>query len=62
MFSYLQNHEEMIAGGWIEVSKDHSTSYYPPDNHHAGAWAIIKVKGPQYQWLAGGCYLEIGLF
>ena len=52
----------MIAGGWIEVSKDHSTSYYPPGNHHAGAWAIIKVKGPQYQWLAGGYYLEIGLF
>ena len=26
----------------------------------AGAWAIIKVLGHQYQWLAGGYDLELG--
>ena len=28
----------------------------------AGTWAIIKVSGHQYQWLAGGYDLEIGHF
>ena len=28
----------------------------------ASAQAIIKVSGHQYQWLAGGCDLEIGHF
>ena len=28
----------------------------------AGTWAIIKVSGYQYQWLAGGYDLEIGHF
>ena len=27
----------------------------------AGAWVIIKVLGHQYQWLAGGNDLEIGI-
>ena len=44
-----------------------------PDHNHlrttgtddptlTGAWAIIKVLGRQYQWLAGGYDLETGLF
>ena len=28
----------------------------------SGAWAIVKVSGHQYQWLAGGYDLEIGHF
>ena len=28
----------------------------------AGAWAIIKVLGDQYRWLAGGYDLKIGHF
>ena len=28
----------------------------------AGAWAIIKVSGHHYRWLAGGYDLEIGHF
>ena len=28
----------------------------------AGAWAIIKISGHQYQGLAGGYELEIGHF
>ena len=28
----------------------------------AGAWVIIKVKGHQYWWIAGGYDLEIGQF
>ena len=28
----------------------------------AGAWAIIKVSGYQYQWLAGIYDLEMGYF
>ena len=28
----------------------------------ADAWAIIKVSGHQYQWLAGGYDLEVGHF
>ena len=28
----------------------------------AGTWAIIKVSGHQYLWLAGGYGLEIGHF
>ena len=43
---------------------------YPGDKHLlttntddlAGAWAIIKVSGHQYWWLAGGYDLEIGHF
>ena len=30
------------------------------DSSLAGAWAIIKVSGHQYRWLAGGYDLEIG--
>ena len=48
---------------WIDtVHKSH----YRPGNHHAshfmlhGTRAIIKVKGHQYRWLAGGYDLEIG--
>ena len=37
-------------------------SHYPPCNHHAGAQAIIKVKGRHYRWLEGGYDLEIGQF
>ena len=36
--------------------------HYPPANHPAGTWAITKVSGHQYQWLAGGYDLETRLF
>ena len=32
------------------------------DTYLAGARSIIKVSGHQYQWLAGGYDLEIGIF
>ena len=39
---------------------------FPGHNHllttGAGAWAIIKVKGHQHRWLAGGYDLEMGHF
>ena len=39
------------------------TSGRPTDDPSlAGAQAIIKVSGHQYQWLAGGYDLEIGHF
>ena len=37
-------------------------SQYPPDNHHAGTRAIIKVSGNQHRWLASGYDLELGQF
>ena len=41
-------------------------SHYPPGNHHdihlAGTRVIIKVKGHQHLWLAGGYDLAIGHF
>ena len=41
-----------------------TTSTYDPTLiiARAPAWVIIKVKGHQYQWLAGGYDLEIGHF
>ena len=51
---------------WVDV---HNTKYQANTDDpslsiitHAGAWAIIKVSGHQYQWLAGGYDLEIGFF
>ena len=41
------------------------TTCQPPgtdDPPLADAWAIIKVSGHQYWWLAGGYDLEIGHF
>ena len=40
----------------------HNNLLTTDDTSLAGAWAIIKVSGYQYQWLAGIYDLEIGHF
>ena len=41
---------------------NHLLSTGTDDLSLAGSWAMIKVSGHQYWWLAGGYDLEIGLF
>ena len=43
-------------------SQNHLLPTDTDDPSPAGARAIIKVSGRQYQWLAGGYGLEIGRF